>query len=122
MIGRIRSLLDAPRGGESTRWVTSVRQVGFADEIPDRLSQGELVLVRAERGAPKWVVFECPCGRGHLVWLNLQRSQRPRWRVNGRGTHLTLRPSVAVGAPWGCHFWIRHGRVTWFVPTGRELD
>jgi hypothetical protein len=63
----------------------------------------------------KWIVFTCPCGQGHVIWLNAQRSQYPRWKVGGRDRQVTLWPSIWVGEPWGCHFWIRRGRVFWIM-------
>jgi hypothetical protein len=93
-------------------WWREVRYCEAADELPSPLGPRVLYLV-GTAGHEKWAVFACPCGRDHAAWLNLQRSQRPRWRVGGRGLSRGLRPSVWFDAPWDCHFWIWRGRVLW---------
>lgn len=94
------------------RWIRHVTVVDAADEVPERLPPGVVVVVGTSR-RPKWIVFECPCARGHRVWLNSQPSHSPHWMAGGAGRQLTIWPSVWVGAPWGCHFWVRRGRVIW---------
>lgn len=84
-------------------------------EVPNVLDPATMY-VAGTPGAPKWVVFACPCGRGHRVVLSLQRSHRTRWRlVVDRGTP-TIWPSVDVVEARRCHYWIRRGRVRWVSP------
>ena len=62
----------------------------------------------------KWVILACPCGRGHLIELNLAHPGRSRWRlVTDNDQNPTLSPSVDVKDTRRCHFWLREGRVTW---------
>lgn len=109
LIRRVRQWLQLR---SSSPWVRRVNFVAAADQVPDEIHAGHIVIV----GSPsksKWVVFACPCGRGHIIWLNLQASQRPRWRLRGHDRTLTLRPSIWVDEPLGCHFLITRGRVLW---------
>ncbi|MHB1775729.1 MAG: DUF6527 family protein [Acidimicrobiales bacterium] len=63
---------------------------------------------------PKWIVFWCPCGHGHRIELDAHVTHRPSWAVTFDGSgRPTISPSVDVQADRRCHFWVRHGRVTW---------
>ena len=62
---------------------------------------------------PKWLVFDCPCRRGHRVMLNLDVGNTPRWRIS-QDVPLTLYPSVDERSSVGhCHYVVREGRVHW---------
>lgn len=90
--------------------------VAEVDEVPPRIRPRRAFLV-ATPTRHKWLAFDCPCGAGHRVLLNLDRTRRPFWtvRVSRRGA-LTLRPSVDYGdGPRSCHFLLRQGRVSWVV-------
>jgi hypothetical protein len=64
--------------------------------------------------APKWAAFECPCGRGHRIVVNLRAERSPRWRLgDADGPGLSLWPSIDSHAEVRCHFWLEDGRVTW---------
>ena len=83
-----------------------------ADLIPRHLPSTEAVLVGTASNL-KWVVFDCPCGRGHRIMLNLSSSRWPRWTVH-RESPLTLWPSVDVVVDnERCHYVIDNGRVDW---------
>jgi len=85
--------------------------------VPGR---GELPLVMNPRrlyqlGDPgKWAVFECPCGRGHVIELNLAHPGRARWALTidseGRSS---ARPSIDFKGTKRCHYWLRAGRIDW---------
>jgi hypothetical protein len=97
--------------------------VAEADQIPESLGFEEAVLVKSAYGA-KWLAFDCPCGRGHRVMLNLDRSRRPRWDVSAE-VPLSLWPSVDMDANGRrCHYVIHHGHVTWVPGDGdwRRVD
>lgn len=86
--------------------------VDAADEVPARLPQAGTVLVGAA-SRPSWVAFDCPCGRGHRVMLNLDRRRQPYWLVK-QARPLTLSPSVDdLTAGNRCHYWVQRGRVMW---------
>ena len=85
-------------------------------DIPDSIPKRRGVITGAP-GHVKWVVFDCPCGRGHRVMLNLDPAHRPRWHI-GQASPLTLYPSVYERSPVGhCHYVVREGRVTWIERT-----
>jgi hypothetical protein len=89
-----------------------VTQVDAADEVPDELPSGGVVLVQSTDLA-KWLVFDCPCGRGHRVLLNLDPGRWPHWRFSHTDA-LTVWPSIDVESSGRrCHYIVRRGRVIW---------
>jgi hypothetical protein len=93
------------------RWRV-VAVVDSADEVPKALPRTGAVLV-GTRTRPKWVVFDCPCGRGHRIMLNTDKGRAPCWTTTVKGA-LTISPSVDYAAPaQRCHYFIRNGRVKW---------
>lgn len=90
-----------------------------ADQVPEALRSQEAALVRSPQG-PKWLAFDCPCGAGHRVMLNLDQARRPFWQVHAEAP-LTLWPSVDMDANGRrCHYVIHRGRVSW-VPSGAKM-
>ena len=95
------------------RHTITARYASPAD-VPDHLRRRDVALTGTPQH-PKWLVFDCPCRRGHRVMLNLDRSIRPAWRVNGDlHTPLTITPSIDEHSAYGhCHYWITRGTVRW---------
>lgn len=90
---------------------TRVVEASGRDQLPTRLHPRRVYLL----GSPgKWVVLECPCGRGHQIQLNLAHPDRVQWtlRLDG-GKGPSLRPSIDVRDQRRCHFWLRNGTVEW---------
>lgn len=97
--------------------------VAEMDEVPRRIRPRRAILV-ATPTRHKWLAFDCPCGAGHRVLLNLDRARRPFWtvRLSKRGA-LTLRPSVDFDdGPRSCHFFLRQGRVFWIAEPSAAID
>lgn len=87
--------------------------VDAADEIPARLPARAAVVV-GSLARPKWIAFDCPCGRGHRIMVSLDSAHRPHWTIAPKGRRLTLSPSVDAHAGGKrCHYFIRLGRVEW---------
>jgi hypothetical protein len=95
--------------------------VSEADQIPTAMAAYEAVLVGCN-GISKWLAFDCPCGTGHRVMLNLDRARSPHWTVFAEAP-LTISPSVDMEtAGRRCHYLLYYGHVNW-VPhfgLGRE--
>ena len=92
------------------RW----RMVGIvedADLVPDKLPPRGAVLV-GSAARPKWVVFDCACGQGHRIMLNLDEGRYPNWRIV-ETSPLTISPSIDYAGRRNCHYFIRGGRVQW---------
>jgi hypothetical protein len=86
--------------------------VEAGDEVPEQLPSRGAVLV-APDGRPTWLAFDCPCGTGHRIMLNLSESRRPRWTLSDH-TPLTLSPSIDdVGVGRRCHFFLQRGKIQW---------
>lgn len=96
----------------STARVDRVEFVASREDVPESIPRHQLVVIGSEQ-LPKWAIFECPCGRGHRLEVNLSPQVRPFWRISFDTDGPSLRPSVDSVAPYRCHFWLRDGRVRW---------
>jgi hypothetical protein len=96
-----------------------VSTVEEADEIPDRLPYRAAILAGPPEN-PKWIAFDCPCGQGHRVMLNLDRRRLPVWSLDNQRP-LTLSPSIDDHGIGRCHFFIRQGKIKW-VQSQEEVD
>lgn len=101
-----RQRLTAPR-------INEVMLFDQRTAVPDQLPRHCIALVSHEPTKPKWVVFQCPCGYGHQIALNLQRSLSPSWRLDLTSRGPSIFPSIDVRESRRCHFWLRHGHVVW---------
>lgn len=105
------------RGSSWLDWLpwTPWRVVGIvdsADEIPEVIRRKGAVLVGTETYV-KWVAFDCPCGSGHRILLNVDKRTRPFWGLSG-SKRLTLKPSIDYrDGTRRCHYFIADGRVHW---------
>lgn len=82
-------------------------------DLPESLSRHQLALVGSPQ-RPKWLAFECPCGEGHRLQVNLSAARSPSWRLVLAETGPSVFPSIDFdAAEQRCHFWIRDGRVRW---------
>lgn len=103
------------------RWsaprVSSVEYYRSVAELPKLIRRRTIAIVRSE-GRYKWVAFECPCGYGHRVLLNLDPGRKPSWNLV-RERPPTINPSIDVQEARRCHFWIKSGQIQW-VPDRRN--
>lgn len=93
--------------------------VADMDDVPLSIRPRRAYLV-ATPTRRKWLVFDCPCGRGHRIALNLDRARRPVWtvRLSKRGS-ITLQPSVNYRHDRGvCHYVMSNGRIGWVGQSG----
>jgi hypothetical protein len=109
-MGHLRAFIRWP-WWRRKRWQIAAC-VNAADEVPASIPHRRAILV-GTTSKPKWLVFDCPCGREHRLMLNLDRARHPRWTIT-HGNPLSLRPSVdAHNAARRCHFVMRDGRINW---------
>lgn len=106
VVNLTRRLRSQPRA-----LLTKVVVLDDRNELPMTLNPRRLY----QLGDPgKWAVLECPCGRGHVIELNLAHPGRDQWRLthsdDGRPS---LKPSVDFQGSRRCHYWLRDGRVDW---------
>jgi hypothetical protein len=93
------------------RWRV-VATVDSADVVPRRLPRNGAILV-GHRVQPKWIVFDCPCRRGHRIMLNTDPSRMPRWSLSD-SRRLSIFPSVDYhGSSYRCHYFVRSGKIRW---------
>ena len=119
MRGRFARLIDWWRRRHWSRRPRYGSIITVADHasIPDPIPRQAVVVVGQ---SAKWAVFECPCGNGHRVTLNLAHQGGPRWQLTAT-PRLSLNPSIDVlGAQRRCHFWIRDGRAKWVAEERNE--
>jgi len=105
----------------SSARVDRVRFVASRGDVPDSMPRHQLVVVGDEQ-LPKWAIFECPCGRGHRLEVNLSPRVRPYWKIRLDPRGPSLKPSIDSVAPYRCHFWLRDGRVQWTLPDQRGSE
>src|SRR5688572_25940487 len=95
--------------------------VDAADEVPERLPVRTAVLIGTV-SSPKWIAFDCPCGRGHRILLNVDDSRSPQWSVRA-ASPLTVWPSIDAEHQFRrCHFILRNGKVTWVRDDDRNTQ
>jgi hypothetical protein len=93
------------------KWHVAMR-VAAADEMPGNIPAFTAVMVGTDAD-PKWLAFDCPCGTGHQIMLNLDRRRSPSWTVTNT-RRLTIKPSVDAYRPERrCHYFVRQGKVKW---------
>jgi hypothetical protein len=96
----------------TSRPVTIRSGVSSVFDVPAELRRRTAVLV-AKGGVEQWLIFDCPCGAGHRVMLNVDPTSCPTWRIIDH-ERLTLRPSVDEVTEHGrCHYFISKGKVIW---------
>jgi Family of unknown function (DUF6527) len=98
--------------------IDEVEFVSARGDVPESIPRRQLVVVGSEE-LPKWAIFECPCGRGHRLEVNLSPQVRPFWRITFNTHGPSLKPSVDSVGSYRCHFWLRDGRVHWPNPRQR---
>ena len=95
--------------------------VSDMDQVPPKVPPRRAYLV-ADSSRRKWLVFDCACGGGHRILLNLDDSRRPVWTLRlSRRDALTLHPSVNYHDDQRiCHYVLSNGRIEWVLPASPE--
>lgn len=89
-----------------------VALVAKPSQVPDELPTNAAILTGPSLNSPRWILFDCPCRRGHRVMLNLSGAERPVWRYKGL-RKLSLQPSVDDLTLDRCHYFVRNGLIEW---------
>lgn len=85
------------------------------EELPDRLNP-EMVYIVGEGEHLWYVAMLCPCRCGKTLHMNLMPHSRPRWTVTThRDGTVTLQPSVWRRTGCSSHFFVRRGKVIWWL-------
>jgi len=98
-----------------------LKQVAYyasRSDVPVQVPRQTLTVVGTE-ASPKWAIFECPCGRGHQLVVNLSPVRTPHWRLTTGRRGPSLYPSIDYEDVHRCHFWLRGGSVEW-APVRRD--
>jgi len=72
---------------------------------------GDTALV--QRGVPRMLLMNCPCGCGDLLVINLDSRAGPAWKTYRRGPSITLYPSYWRDANCGAHFILWRDQIYW---------
>lgn len=86
------------------------RVVPELGDVPDPPHPRRVYLVGSQ-SKPKWVAFDCPCGHGHRIEINV--GSRSPWSATVAPTGITLTPSVDRRDGRRCHFWMYESRIRW---------
>lgn len=92
---------------------SSVEVLDSMADLPEKLRT--VIYVIGTKTKYKWVVFNCPCGCGERLDVNLMQSRYPFWNLKLQGGKASLSPSVWVPTDrCGSHFWLIDSQVHWF--------
>ena len=84
------------------------------DDIPQNI-ESKIVYIIGEKGFEWLAVFNCPCGCGDIIQLNLLKEATPSWRFmchrNGR---ISVSPSINRIVNCQSHFNIVKGKIKWW--------
>ena len=85
-------------------------------ELPDSTERATLYVVG--EGHHLWsVALQCPCRCRAVIQLNLLPDAESRWSLTKHHDgSVTLYPSIWRPKGCGSHFFIRKGRIEWFIP------
>lgn len=87
--------------------------VRLLDDFPDVILPNEFYVIGSSCH-PQYAAFQCPCGCGRTVELNLNRASSPVWRLRWHlfGT-VSLSPSVWRKDGCKSHFFLKKSRIYW---------
>lgn len=90
-------------------------------DVPERTGKTIFVVGSA---IPKWVLFECPCTKGHRLSVPLMTTVSPNWQLSLNNNTVSLWPSVVVADSDLCasHFWLRDNRIEWALWDDERAD
>lgn len=90
-----------------------VLEVERVFEARSLVQQNRNALVMVVRERPHNVVFQCPCGCGDILVINVNPKAGPSWGVRQKGNQLTLMPSVWRDQGCKSHFILWDSQVWW---------
>jgi hypothetical protein len=102
--------------------ITDVLIVGSQSEARAAVQTGAGRLAVVERGLPRTVVFECPCGCREVLIINLDPATGRAWRLRRRGDRVTLLPSVWRTTGCKSHFILWDNQIWWCESWSGESD
>lgn len=70
-------------------------------------------LVIIDRNGPRSVLFQCPCGCGDTLVINVDRALKRSWRLRHNHRGVSLMPSVWRTTGCRSHFVLWENRVWW---------
>lgn len=114
----------SPREGQPKHHPLSPRLFHYCEVVKspppnDTIPHGKFIVVTPSK-EPKWALFKCPCGCGHVITLSLTTRRTPQWQVRlEEGIYPTLYPSVRQLNGCLSHFWVKSGRIHWCHDSGR---
>lgn len=101
------------RHGMYTGRISKVIYVAERHDLPD-LPAANTLAIAGSMERPKWILFDCPCGYGHVVLLPTSPVQgRASWNLDVSTIGPSLHPSIDRTDGVRCHFWLRGGVVHW---------
>ena len=99
------------RNARPARFFHDVIVVGQVSDVPEVPNRNFYIVQRESHAL--WAVFECPCGTGHLMRVNLSRTRKPYWSVVQKRNTVSLSPSIWLQDFCRGHYWINDSRIYW---------
>jgi hypothetical protein len=92
---------------------TEIVEAANRDDARKLATESAARIVVIERHGPRAVVFQCPCGCGETMVVNVDPALKRAWRVRRDHRGLTLLPSVWRTSGCESHFVLWENRVWW---------
>lgn len=94
-------------------WLSPKYRYLFCEDFPDKVKDKVIYIVG--EGRFHWVlVFQCPCGCGHTIQLNLLNEADPCWTFQISKKHeISIWPSVWRTTGCKSHFIVQNGKIEW---------
>lgn len=86
------------------------------EDFPDEIETNCIYFIGTTK-TQQYAIFQCPCGCGRVVELNLNPKSSPLWSVkwNVMGT-VSFTPSIWRKSGCRSHFFFKHGQIIWCDP------
>ena len=107
---------------ERLQTFSAVRVLGSQGEARGWVAEARSRLAVVERGHPRSVLFQCPCGCGDVVVINVDRAAGPAWRLRLSDGSLSLMPSVWRTTGCKSHFILWKNQVWWCRFRGEDEE
>ena len=93
-----------------------VRECGtlkMLEDYPEEITGNTIYIIGAYR-QPQYAVFQCPCGCGRIVELNLNKESSPSWALKWHvlGT-ISFSPSIWRKDGCRSHFFLKKSSIHW---------
>jgi Family of unknown function (DUF6527) len=92
---------------------TGVIKIESHNAARDTVKESAQNIAVVYRNKNRSVLFQCPCGCGEILVVNVDPDAGRAWKVQVKGSYLTLSPSVRRTTGCKSHFIVWRSQVLW---------